>query len=276
MSPGCAPSRRVYPRVCGVTAATLAAFSDSRGLSPRVRGHRSGAKSTVSAGRSIPACAGSPGIGHPTPTESTVYPRVCGVTFWITSRRDVSEGLSPRVRGHPCWLASRSSSRGSIPACAGSPTQKQTPKQTIWVYPRVCGVTAWVYFTAYDMRGLSPRVRGHPAGQHPARLCLWSIPACAGSPMPKSAAIAKARVYPRVCGVTGDRFGSGLLQHGLSPRVRGHRNKCVRRTKRCRSIPACAGSPLRSRRCGCLGPVYPRVCGVTPLSKWQRSGGSTG
>ena len=68
--PACAgePSRvspargtsRVYPRVCGGTGARKSSSTQSRGLSPRVRGNRLPAGTRSSAPGSIPACAGEP------------------------------------------------------------------------------------------------------------------------------------------------------------------------------------------------------------------------
>ena len=68
--PACAgePSRimanasavRVYPRVCGGTAANRTSGVKSAGLSPRVRGNLGVVVAPVIGGGSIPACAGEP------------------------------------------------------------------------------------------------------------------------------------------------------------------------------------------------------------------------
>ncbi len=52
--------QRVYPRVCGGTATRHDTMTDTRGLSPRVRGNRARALPAHVMGRSIPACAGEP------------------------------------------------------------------------------------------------------------------------------------------------------------------------------------------------------------------------
>ena len=52
--------RPVYPRVCGGTSCPWTMRPSMAGLSPRVRGNRSGGIVAVGALRSIPACAGEP------------------------------------------------------------------------------------------------------------------------------------------------------------------------------------------------------------------------
>ena len=112
-------------------------------------------------------------------------------------------------------------------------------------------------------RGLSPRVRGNPYIDAAAAAYRRSIPACAGEPGGLSHSDYRGRVYPRVCGGTLlPAVKSGGLA-GLSPRVRGNPETPERCTGLSRSIPACAGEPMRLRgMCGYKG-VYPRVCGGT-------------
>ena len=57
---GCKTDNKVYPRVCGGTAAANNRVRACAGLSPRVRGnHRLAEQGGISKG-SIPACAGEP------------------------------------------------------------------------------------------------------------------------------------------------------------------------------------------------------------------------
>ncbi len=70
----------VYPRVCGGTAPLLTISANAIGLSPRVRGNRSTARSARPRTRSIPACAGEPSGSCRMCGVSGVYPRVCGGT----------------------------------------------------------------------------------------------------------------------------------------------------------------------------------------------------
>ena len=72
----------VYPRECGGTSVTPAAWPDARGLSPRVRGNPGGRDAAEPAAGSIPASAGEPAVlGRPC-SRPWVYPRECGGTDW--------------------------------------------------------------------------------------------------------------------------------------------------------------------------------------------------
>ena len=71
---------RVYPRVCGGTRWTGTYRRKSYRLSPRVRGNPPKRIHRDDAGRSIPACAGEPGLVPQASRTRKVYPRVCGGT----------------------------------------------------------------------------------------------------------------------------------------------------------------------------------------------------
>ena len=113
-------------------------------------------------------------------------------------------------------------------------------------------------------------MRGHRTRPRPGRRLQRSIPACAGSPPRAKWACIAVAVYPRVCGVTSCECFGVFSVHGLSPRVRGHRACEQPRHLRRRSIPACAGSPLRYVWLTMRGGVYPRVCGVTSRRSRRR------
>ena len=163
-APVSAPSQepQVYPRVCGGTEWPAPAEAIARGLSPRVRGNQELGKRRGSEQRSIPACAGEPQNGSQYVTFVSVYPRVCGGTRSRGSRRARLPGLSPRVRGNRrrIWLPEPNT--GSIPACAGEPSQRGHPARPRGVYPRVCGGTWRSCASTTSLYGLSPRVRGNP------------------------------------------------------------------------------------------------------------------
>ena len=172
----------VYPRVCGGTEDGSGLRSDSRGLSPRVRGNRGSRRLGISNTRSIPACAGEPPQQLSKLPRVPVYPRVCGGTQWRSFWVADGVGLSPRVRGNPARTASATSLGWSIPACAGEPLGDHPYPEAYAVYPRVCGGTEVARCQSSTGGGLSPRVRGNrehrPQGQFQRR----SIPACAGEP----------------------------------------------------------------------------------------------
>ena len=179
-----------------------------------------------------------------------------------TSPRPV-QGLSPRVRGNLHRPVVDGESGRSIPACAGKPTENDRRSDMDRVYPRVCGETGRTSRQAPAWRGLSPRVRGN-RGTRPGRGAgAGSIPACAGKPPPSPRCSVAHTVYPRVCGET---FGVCLglpLSCGLSPRVRGNRERCSVGVSCQGSIPACAGKPSYTFPEAAGTPVYPRVCGET-------------
>ena len=91
----------VDPRVCGETLGTPSARTLTRGRSPRVRGNHAAGHRGGESPRSIPACAGKPGIRRRFRTRVRVDPRVCGETPTTAEIVDLLEGRSPRVRGNP-------------------------------------------------------------------------------------------------------------------------------------------------------------------------------
>ena len=93
-------------------------------------------------------------------------------------------GLSPRVRGNQLKHGKGTLILGTIPACAGEPTQDTVPHSLKKDYPRVCGGTAPGKCLEGTEWGLSPRVRGNLWKGREFQLLLGTIPACAGEPSP--------------------------------------------------------------------------------------------
>ena len=71
---------QVYPRVCGGTRGSAAAFAHFRGLSPRMRGNPTRVHFRYLTLGSIPAYAGEPEVTSARANANQVYPRVCGGT----------------------------------------------------------------------------------------------------------------------------------------------------------------------------------------------------
>ena len=130
----------------------------------------------------------------------------------------------------------------------------------------MCGGTCARRSNSPPPRGLSPRVRGNRPLDRLGGIGTGSIPACAGEPGSSVTSPAPARVYPRVCGGTGDRFYIYNREEGLSPRVRGNPRTGAAPEGYIGSIPACAGEPPPAHQSGGHAGVYPRVCGGT----WMR------
>ena len=254
---------KVYPRVCGGTRQSPTGTGQGIGLSPRVRGNPELIPFSSPRKRSIPACAGEPDAAGGYWKATKVYPRVCGGTSGGLVAAACACGLSPRVRGNRGRQHGRVRVRRSIPACAGEPWRFSSKPAPDAVYPRVCGGTHQRKTSSLAGMGLSPRVRGNrgDSARNPRR--TRSIPACAGEPRPSILPPSRVAVYPRVCGGTGTLRRHYQTTPGLSPRVRGNRQRLAAADMAAGSIPACAGEPRARPVCGDTGQVYPRVCGGT-------------
>ena len=252
---------RVYPRVCGGSAAGRSVGSAFRGLSPRVRGKRPRWRRRGCGRRSIPACAGEAVGGWPSGCRRAVYPRVCGGSRGRASRQMLNAGLSPRVRGKLGNHRWSLSSAGSIPACAGEAPFRCFGRIRRRVYPRVCGGSCCGGCCGGGGFGLSPRVRGKLRVGAGLLAGHRSIPACAGEAPVRPRWPAGPGVYPRVCGGSHCGRPARFVQEGLSPRVRGKPPDGGRGMAGRRSIPACAGEAPTAHFTKSVTKVYPRVCG---------------
>ena len=172
-------------------------------------------------------------------------------------------GLSPRVRGNREWHLREHHRTRSIPARAGEPARRLGTAWLRRVYPRACGGTSDRPTSAYEMVGLSPRVRGNRDLSAPVSAHSGSIPARAGEPNPAAPALRLHPVYPRACGGTLNTRLSPSGSHGLSPRVRGNRRQRRELRPADGSIPARAGEPSANVFGQVPFWVYPRACGGT-------------
>ena len=254
-------AKRVHPRVCGESHPMHREPSPGEGPSPRVRGIPGCDGERGRGVGSIPACAGNPAPTPRTLRSPGVHPRVCGESSRPSPGRPSRRGPSPRVRGIHVRRERDQVASGSIPACAGNPSPRMPASTAIWVHPRVCGESPVESGDRVYMSGPSPRVRGILLRTVPCLTHLGSIPACAGNPSTGRARGRTWRVHPRVCGESALPDAVDDLARGPSPRVRGILPADRRRSTSARSIPACAGNPLRTpRRPGGFW-VHPRVCG---------------
>ena len=128
--------------------------------------------------------------------------------------------------------------------------------------PRRRGATWPLFPQTWPKVGLSPRVRGNPAGSIQAMEDMRSIPASAGQPRHAGASSQPLSVYPRECGATYLYGGPSRVVAGLSPRVRGNRIWQMMQRVWVGSIPASAGQPERTfcQSATCMG-LSPRVRG---------------
>ena len=197
--------------------------------------------------RSIPACAGETYEEVVVEPVAAVYPRVCGGNLMKQYGDITTAGLSPRVRGKRPDPPAASSTRGSIPACAGETTASTFLSSSSTVYPRVCGGNGRLSSIRRRRIGLSPRVRGKRHLMVVAIKGDRSIPACAGETRRQPCPPARQTVYPRVCGGNAYHSNVSPAEAGLSPRVRGKPPRPRRHRVNVGSIPACAGETSPSR-----------------------------
>ena len=235
------------------------------GLSPRVWGSRlARAGAHVRLG-SIPTCAGQPSGKDISLGTGKVYPHVCGAAERSAMKELAEQGLSPRVRGSLNSPRLYREARGSIPTCAGQPCTASLAAYGAKVYPHVCGAATISTITSCQPLGLSPRVRGSPAATWVNPNDAGSIPTCAGQPGTIAPLITSSSVYPHVCGAAALSRPSHISARGLSPRVRGSRDACATPSICFRSIPTCAGQPIRLTKSRTSKTVYPHVCGAALL-----------
>ena len=250
-----------YPRVCGEHSANAASRTATGDLPPRVRGAPRPRRCRHGCCRLTPACAGSTLGNHLRTAPESTYPRVCGEHV-SSDVSDVSQhDLPPRVRGARNKIDIEAHPVRLTPACAGSTPVRRRRAMAQPTYPRVCGEHAVIVPVVGYGFDLPPRVRGallHPCDRA-AQLRL--TPACAGSTIHSTGAVASVTTYPRVCGEHANGRCTMARYGDLPPRVRGARSTGASRWCTGRLTPACAGSTRRGLHCHVRLPTYPRVCG---------------
>ena len=254
-------SSPVYPRRCGEHASSEVSPVGVLGLSPQVRGTRLPGKIQNTSQRFIPAGAGNTSYCSASAVTSAVYPRRCGEHELLHRQAQPDGGLSPQVRGTlGCAVVDAPEVR-FIPAGAGNTWSASGGPNPCPVYPRRCGEHCHGMPLQTITSGLSPQVRGTPD-------CHWHyagdyrfIPAGAGNTGGENLLPVLFAVYPRRCGEHLGAHGPGRRQRGLSPQVRGTRQRQLAHGANPRFIPAGAGNTSRSRAGGPRRSVYPRRCG---------------
>ncbi len=226
-----------------------------------MRGTRLPGKIQNTSQRFIPAGAGNTSYCSASAVTSAVYPRRCGEHELLHRQAQPDGGLSPQVRGTlGCAVVDAPEVR-FIPAGAGNTWSASGGPNPCPVYPRRCGEHCHGMPLQTITSGLSPQVRGTPD-------CHWHyagdyrfIPAGAGNTGGENLLPVLFAVYPRRCGEHLGAHGPGRRQRGLSPQVRGTRQRQLAHGANPRFIPAGAGNTSRSRAGGPRRSVYPRRCG---------------
>ena len=88
-----------------------------------------------------------------------------------------------------------------------------------------------------------PACAGEPAVERTRQRQTTVYPRVCGEPQREMRETTLKPVYPRVCGGAGVDRGQSRPEWGLSPRVRGSRDKTLAEIALVGSIPACAGEP---------------------------------
>ena len=149
----------------------------------------------------IPAYAGNtstPSVAPPPPRD---HPRVCGEHLPPVIMDAKRRGSSPRMRGTPSCILSRTTNIRIIPAYAGNTVAIPWRPLPWRDHPRVCGEHYRYICTMDNSTGSSPRMRGtHTSCVFP--MCsIWD--------------------HPRVCGEHPSMSIILPLTVGSSPRMRG-------------------------------------------------------
>ncbi len=225
----CDWSAWVYPRACGGTVQAYAIRYRPPGLSPRVRGNRGVVRVGQQGQRSIPACAGEPGLSSQICLVGAVYPRACGETEAALGYAALGCGLSPRVRGNRPHRRPRPSSLRSIPARAGKPMPTWRRSTRTGVYPRACGETRLHLFSLAwrEFSRQASNAGTNSASNSGRRLrVLYSARRVILSSRATATLVTRpprSRTAAAACSTRSPALLISPPDAGLSPRVRGNR-----------------------------------------------------
>ena len=191
---------------------------------------------------------------------------MCGENLGDVSKKSITQGSSPRVRGKPSWKRFAFLVIGLIPACAGKTKLPRNPLTLERAHPRVCGENCRRRSSELPAKGSSPRVRGKHVRRWLPILEDRLIPACAGKTKGRLVISRDDPAHPRVCGENNCEKSTTLHRDGSSPRVRG-KHLLPDGLGRCWGlIPACAGKTLLGSSPAKKERAHPRVCGENPSS----------
>ena len=178
--------------MCGEKRVLLAFICGIWGSPPHVRGKASWCRSSWSAARITPACAGK---------------RVRGIPRTYNTR-----GSPPHVRGKVIKPGFRRAQTRITPACAGKRHCNGLAQFVDWDHPRMCGEKGFESGVSSIQRGSPPHVRGKGFFACPAIDKPGITPACAGKRLKRSRSIvphaAIVPLFPSVCNKPAGSDGS--------------------------------------------------------------------
>ncbi len=193
---------RAYPRRRGGTLAQGVDAAAWGGLSPQARGNPLDVGGIGGYFGPIPAGAGEPDGPALVRNLNRAYPRRRGGTHWSCSRMRRYWGLSPQARGNHGFGLFVYVDVGPIPAGAGEPAVRSSPRICAGAYPRRRGGTPGSRAAGAGRRGLSPQARGNQAEGGSGGARRGPIPAGAGEPSGDAASGYPSGAYPRRRGGT--------------------------------------------------------------------------
>ena len=169
----------------------------------------------------IPARTGEPRPSARILPVGEDYPRAYGGTVIVEEVFEISEGLSPRVRGNPMAAQVYDYLRRTIPARTGEPWSGTDRTTTSRDYPRAYGGTDTVSTSAVLPEGLSPRVRGNLDDRRTTDHLQGTIPARTGEPYVCCGCHCSGKDYPRAYGGTPRILGHDVRENECESTCRG-------------------------------------------------------
>ena len=127
-----------HPRVCGEKDRVVIMVLATMGSPPRMRGKGSRIRTTRTAGRITPACAGKRRQTSVPSAARGDHPRVCGEKSSSSSRLSCASGSPPRMRGKDHAVHHRIDCVGITPACAEKSPGQTGGSQWVRDHPRAC------------------------------------------------------------------------------------------------------------------------------------------
>ena len=233
-----------HPRIRGEHRRILPRAHPGHGSSPHTRGARRRPRVYPISSRIIPAYAGSTQIHLNSTGDIRDHPRIRGEHLNRIKNELPSEGSSPHTRGAPCSLSTPSTTRGIIPAYAGSTVRRHGRLPARPDHPRIRGEHPPCENGARAAHGSSPHTRGARKSTSTPPATSGIIPAYAGSTRPPRHRDRPAADHPRI---RGEHSGVSMVRrcrYGSSPHTRGARHQNRRRPERPGIIPAYAGSTV--------------------------------
>ena len=236
------PSARDHPRAGEEHTTSVPAAVPDPGPSPRWRGARAQPGRRGTAGRTIPALAGSTRRRPTGSPRRGDHPRAGGEHGGFQRAASLRGGPSPRWRGAH-QPDRRSAERiGTIPALAGSTPSPPVPSFTERDHPRAGGEHPTGSSSSRTCLGPSPRWRG-ARGVGPSSCPEpGTIPALAGSTRCGTRWPTPSGDHPRAGGEHKSIGRWHTAQPGPSPRWRGAHGAARGGDRQRGTIPALAGS----------------------------------